>query len=138
VQHGAGDVRGVSAREVEPGRQQDRLAIQSRQGEQRAPQRPVLDLLRRIGSVHPGLQVEQCVERARASPAAPRVRQDAARHADQPAQFGVARDVALTSPGDRVRLGDGVVGVLARRHRACVGEHPGVGLAVEAFEVHAG
>ena len=62
----------------------------------------------------PGLQVEQRVQRAGAPTAAPRVREDAAGDADQPAELAVPRDVVLAAPGDRVRLGDRVVGILSR------------------------
>jgi hypothetical protein len=78
------------------------------------------------------------MESACAPMAAPGVGQDAARDADQPPQLGTARDVALAAPGDRVRLGDRIVGVLARRHGPGVGEHAGVGRAIELLEVHVG
>jgi hypothetical protein len=70
-------LRGVGAGEVEPGGEDDRLAVQRRQREQRRAQLAVVDPLRGVGAERPGLEVEQRVQRPRAPAAAARVRQDA-------------------------------------------------------------
>jgi len=55
-------LRGIRAGQVEPGRQEDGLAIEGRELEQGGPQRAVLDPLGRIGAGRARLEVEQRVE----------------------------------------------------------------------------
>jgi hypothetical protein len=68
------------------------------------------------------------VQRTGPPAAAASVRQHPVRDADQPAELDAALEGELAPPGDRIRLGDGVVGVLPRRHRSGIGDNARVGL----------
>jgi len=123
---------------VPEGDEDEGLAVQRGEREQRVAQLGIGDAIRGVGARDRWLKAKQRAQGSRAALAAPSVGEHAARDADQPAELSSTRQVCLPAPGDRVGLRNRVVGVVRRRHRSRIGEHPRVGRVEEGFKVHTG